>query len=255
MTAPEQSRDRWHSAWPDAVAFCSVLAVAWWSRASATDLVWSLWLSSLVVGYAVIVWTLAGPVIAAVPVAWRNRTMAVKSLVEAPGTAAVIVVLALLGGLFVLAFYTVHFVGFHYVHAGLLRSFFPLGGDYSGSATLRDAPMYAEVARRYWVFLPAAFLAERAAFLRRPEPVRRPDVSVTAQAIAARKAGNRDAPPSRMLVPYKKVLRMHGLIFFFAFAHFARLDNFAVYAVVYAAYFFPWRLLRRPEAAAQPTAA
>jgi hypothetical protein len=33
---------------------------------------------------------------------------------------------------------------------------------------------------------------------------------------------------------------MHGLIFFFAFAHFARLDNFAVYVVVYAVYFFLW---------------
>jgi hypothetical protein len=43
---------------------------------------------------------------------------------------------------------------------------------------------------------------------------------------------------------------MHVLIFFFFFAHFAKLENFAVYAVVYAAYFFPWRLLRRPEAPA-----
>jgi hypothetical protein len=48
---------------------------------------------------------------------------------------------------------------------------------------------------------------------------------------------------------------MHLLIFFFAFAHFAGLDNFAVYAVVYAVYFFPWRLLARPRAAAQATAA
>jgi hypothetical protein len=47
--------------------------------------------------------------------------------------------------------------------------------------------------------------------------------------------------------PYKNVLRMHVLIFFFFFAHFAKLENFAVYAVVYAAYFFPWRLLRRPK--------
>jgi hypothetical protein len=39
---------------------------------------------------------------------------------------------------------------------------------------------------------------------------------------------------------------MHLLIFFFFFAHFAGLENFAVYAVVYAAYFFPWRLVRRP---------
>jgi hypothetical protein len=45
---------------------------------------------------------------------------------------------------------------------------------------------------------------------------------------------------------------MHVLIFFFFFAHFAKLENFAVYAVVYAAYFFPWRLLRRPETPAAP---
>jgi len=43
---------------------------------------------------------------------------------------------------------------------------------------------------------------------------------------------------------------MHGLIIFFAFAHFARLENFFVYAVVYAVYFFPWRLVRRPKPAA-----
>jgi hypothetical protein len=34
----------------------------------------------------------------------------------------------------------------------------------------------------------------------------------------------------------------------FAFAHFERLENFAVYAVVYAVYFFPWRVLRHPGA-------
>jgi hypothetical protein len=46
---------------------------------------------------------------------------------------------------------------------------------------------------------------------------------------------------------------MHMLIFFFFIAHFARLDNFVVYAVVYAAYFFPWRLVRR--SAVEPTLA
>mgnify|MGYP001545246846 FL=1 len=42
---------------------------------------------------------------------------------------------------------------------------------------------------------------------------------------------------------------MHMLIFFFFFAHFAKLESFAVYAVVYAVYFFPWRLLRKNTAA------
>jgi hypothetical protein len=43
---------------------------------------------------------------------------------------------------------------------------------------------------------------------------------------------------------------MHMLIFFFFFAHFAGLENFAVYTVIYAVYFFPWRLVRRPAAPA-----
>lgn len=51
-----------------------------------------------------------------------------------------------------------------------------------------------------------------------------------------------------LMAPYKNVIRLHLLIFFFAFAHFARLDNFLAYAVVSAVYFFPWRLLKREEA-------
>jgi hypothetical protein len=47
-------------------------------------------------------------------------------------------------------------------------------------------------------------------------------------------------------------MRMHFLLFFFFFAHFAGLENFAVYAVVYAVYFFPWRLVRRTPAPAAP---
>jgi hypothetical protein len=50
-----------------------------------------------------------------------------------------------------------------------------------------------------------------------------------------------------MLAPYRNVMRMHFLIFFFAFAYFMHLDNFFVYTVVYAAYFFPWRLLTKQD--------
>ena len=34
------------------------------------------------------------------------------------------------------------------------------------------------------------------------------------------------------------------MIFFFAFASFVRLENFFVYTIVYAVYFFPWRMLK-----------
>ena len=68
---------------------------------------------------------------------------------------------------------------------------------------------------------------------------------MTPEAIAARKMRNAmQGGMSGMMTPYRNVVRLHLLIFFFAFAHFAKLDSFRVYVVVYAVYFFPWRLAK-----------
>ena len=150
--------------------------------------------------------------------------------------------------LFALGFFAIHFGGFHYVHSQLMISFFPIDtGGAAGSATDAGMSTYAEIMRRYWTFLPAAFLAERAAFMRKPLSLEL-DVS-----LAAARSAKHARVKSVMWEPYRSVARMHMLIFFFFFAHFARLENFAVYAVVYAVYFFPWRLVRR--SVAEPTLA
>ena len=194
----------WLTAWPDALAFAAGLAVAWFAGWNTTDLVWSLWLASLVVGYAMIVWM-------------------IFSRVNSPAL--------LLGGLFLLAFFTVHFGMFHFVHSVFLSLFFPVGERDDGFA---NAAHYGEVVRRYWMFLPVAALAERAHF-RRPPPA-----ATAKEAFGA----FTDKKSSAMMAPYKNVIRLHLLIFFFAAAHFLRLDSFLIYAVVYAVYFFPWRLVR-----------
>ena len=144
------------------------------------------------------------------------------------------------GTLFVLAFFTVHFGGFHVVHSVFLNQFFPVTPN--GTRGFPNWTTYLEVFHRYWWFLPAAFLAEREGFRTPPAPAI-PDTAVTPEAIKRRKAKG-DA----MMQPYKNVIRMHLLIFFFAFAHFTHLANFAIYAVAYAVYFFPWRLLKKDEA-------
>jgi hypothetical protein len=253
-TTADPTAQDWRSAWPDAAAFATVLFIAWWTRASSGDLVWSLWLSSLVVGYSIILWAIIRPMAVGALLAWRDRALVEEALRQAdPRSTLLVATLGLVGVLFVLAFFTVHFVGFHAVHASLLSSFFPVGADHDASRPLHGVALFREVARRYWVFLPPAFLAERSAFFRRPAPA--PDVSVTAAAIAARKSDPLRQPASRLMLPYLQVLRMHLLIFFFAFAHSIRLDNFAVYAVVYSVYFFPWRLLRATPAAAGITPA
>jgi hypothetical protein len=259
----------WASAWPDALAFVVWLAVAWYLKWTATDLVWSLWLSSFVVGYTLIVWTILRPGVEIALAFWRARkegglpaprvTMSTKQVGRAstsqvtelsgPMPAIGMAAIMLAGGLFLLAFFTIHFGGFHYVHSQFLIGFFPIQGGEGFRHGTANMSTYLEVMRRYWVFLPAAFLAERGAFMRKALPVTPDDLSVTAAAIAMRKAANARKPGSGFAEPYRNVMRMHFLIFFFAFAHFAHVENFGVYAVVYTVYFFPWRLVRRNGAA------
>lgn len=237
----EDTRESWSSAWPDALGFTLGLGVARLAGWTTADLVWSLWLSSFVVGYATIVWTIVRPGVDLARAVTRDAAFTREIIASHKGATAAGLLVLIVVGLFTLAFFTVHFGGFHYVHSQFLQGLFPLDGSNAGRFGSADISTYIDVATRYWHFLPAAFLAERAAFAR--PVVVKDDLSVTAAAIAARKAASARKGPA-MMAPYRNVLRMHGLIFFFAFAHFARLDGFLVYAVVYAVYFFPWRLVR-----------
>ncbi len=236
----------WGDAWPDALAFVAGLGLAWYFKWETRDLVWSLWLSSLLVGYAMIVWNIFGPGATIARAVWQGRKdFPAESRLPAVAGGAVLLV----GGLFMLAFFTVHFGGFHFVHSVFLNSFFPLGPVKNGWP---GAALYLQVLRDYWPFVLVAAVAERNAFRLAPaEPAGSEDTSVTAEAIAARQARNAKASfgDAGMMAPYRNVMRLHFLIFFFAAAHFAKLDNFLVYAVVYAVYFLPWRLLKKAPAA------
>ena len=222
-TAPVATK-RWAGAWPDALAFAGGLAVAWLGGWQTTDLVWSLWLSSLVVGFAMIVWGIFCPAL----LRFREGNAAAG-------------IWAAIGAIPLLGFFTMHFGVFHAAHAGLLHTFFPLGQDGGGSVVAR----LGEILWRYGWFLPVAALAERKGFRWEAMPPEPPATSVKAADIAARKA-RQAFGTAALFTPYKNVIRMHLLIFFFAFAHFAKLENFAVYTAVYAGYFFPWRLMLRP---------
>jgi hypothetical protein len=217
----------------------AVLAIAGWAGWNAGDLVWSLWLSSLVVGYSTIVWMIAQPATELWRVS-RKEPAPMQSSSRRPRAFSLIIVI---GALFLLAFFTVHFGMFHYVHSQFLISFFPVEmGDGTLQARTAGMSTYLEVARRYWPALPSAFLAHRSAFMRKP-------LSLDGNFSLA--SFSRDnAARGWVVEPYRNVVRMHLLIFFFFFAHLLKLENFAVYAVVYAVYFFPWRLVRRPAAPA-----
>ena len=238
MDSAQYTANRWASAWPDVLAFALGLGVARFAGWTTTDLVWSLWLSSLVVGYSMIVWMIVRPALAVARGATRDAELTAQVFAQArlPVVAGAGILVG--GGLFMLAFFTVHFGGFHYVHSQFLSGFFPIDGTPAGRGGSAGMDTYLEVARRYWTFLPATFLAERAAFLNHPT------------LITVMKGASKPQASAAILAPYRNVVRMHVLIFFFAFAHFAGLDSLVVYAVVYAVYFFPWRLVRRAEGGA-----
>ncbi len=236
MSEPEAvPRSRWRSVWADALAFIAGLALAWYGEWQTRDLVWSLWLSSLLVGYAMIVWRIFGPAVQIGTGAWRDRAMLKDT---SPTSWVVGSAVYLVGGLFLLAFFTVHFGMFHFVHSVFLNLFFPVipGGAKSGPSV----GLYLHVLSAYWPFVLLAAVAERNAF--RLEPEGAATVSDLAGRFKKGKGGM-----DGMMAPYKNVVRLHLLIFFFAFASFAKFDNFAVFAVVYAVYFFPWRVLRKEK--------
>jgi Family of unknown function (DUF6498) len=232
MVSTQPTASRWTSAWPDVLAFALGLGVARFAGWTTTDLVWSLWLSSLVVGYSMVVWMIVRPALAIARGARQDADLTAQLFAQArlPVIAGAGILVS--GGLFMLGFFTVHFGGFHYVHSQLLNGFFPLDGTPAGRGGTAGMDTYLEVARRYWTFLPAAFLAERTAFLNRRT------------LLNLRNSGSKMQASAAMLAPYRNVIRMHLLIFFFAFAHFAAVDSFVVYTIVYAVYFFPWRLVR-----------
>src|SRR3954469_4512105 len=114
-TAP--GSNRWADAWLDGLAFVVGLGMAWYFQWETRDLVWSLWLSSLVIGYAMIVWSIFGT---GIFVAWKAAREPNSLQSESKGKVAIVGAILLGGGLFMLAFFTVHFGGFHYVHSVFL---------------------------------------------------------------------------------------------------------------------------------------
>ena len=131
----------------DLFAFAGTVVWATIFRWEARDVIWGLWISSLIVGYATIVSTVFRGV-----------------RVVADGFRA----LAVVGGLGTLAFFTFHFGMFHFVHGVLLNGFFPLVD--SGKPTPSIFAMASKSLASFWPLVVASFIS-RLADVFPPEPV------------------------------------------------------------------------------------
>jgi len=180
----------------DLLAFAGTVACATIFRWEARDVIWGLWISSLTVGYATIV---------------SNVLRGVRDVL---GNYKAV---ALVGAIGTLAFFTIHFGMFHFVHAVFLNGFFPLVESSDGFPHFLG--MVAKSTAAFWPLIVASFLS------------RLPDIFP-----ASPSSPGKDS----FAAPYGNVVRMHLLIFVFAGLHMAGLSRLAMLPVL-AAYFFPWK--------------
>lgn len=220
---------------PDLCAFAIGLSLAWFLNWETGDLVWSLWLCSLVVGYVTILIAIGSGAYIAIAGSFGFEKRWVLLLVAA-GL-----------GVFFLGFFYVHFCGFHAGHSVFLNIFFPLEGapeDGFGEAFMDPLLLWKFVFQfliaPYGLFIIPAVIAEREHLI--------------APIIGARRMVREEEGESKSEVaqdflfrPYLNVVRMHILIFFFGLAHAFKIDSFLVYAVVYFVYFFPWSEFRKKK--------
>jgi hypothetical protein len=203
----------------DILLFAGMAALAAVQRWSAGDLIWSLWASSLVVGYSLIVAAIAGQ--------WAA---AARKEPRAP-------IAALTGSLFLLGFFTIHFCLFHFVHGIFVSVFFPpdragvpAGPNVDpGDFVVRIVPA---VLASYWPFIAASALSRIGDYVR----------------------AFRGPVDSSMAKPYLNVIRMHVLIFAFAFLSAAGLRGWILYAVLIT-YFLPAGRIAKAIAAARRSGA
>lgn len=209
----------------DLLAFVTTVIIATRQQWSVTDMVWSFWLSSLVLGYVYLLLTTLIPQRSAADDGVRFTFNPFKALPK-------------------VVFFSFHFLFFHFVHGIFLSSFFPMVGlwgdvlpmrlpggfspDFSAMRTIMDQGplngflfLLSEALRRYWPFLLTSSISHIQSYA------------------AALQTSDVDTS-----LPYQRVMRMHFFIILFAFLAMAGFQHVALYLLL-VFYFFPLESLRQ----------
>ena len=117
-------------------------------------------------------------------------------------------------GAFLLAFFTVHFVGFHLGHSMFLRMFFPLDGV--TEETSLDKVVVITLLM-FWPFVVISIFDKTRNFVR----------------------DMREARAFNFFAPYAAVIKNHIMIFVVGFASVLLKENWMLWALLIF-YFFPW---------------
>jgi hypothetical protein len=196
--------------WLDGLGFALGLGQAWLVGWRVAELLWSLWLSSLLFGGA---WML----LAVLRAQARDADCRVSSLRWMQAS--------------LLLFSVLHFGGFHLLHSAFLTFFFPLLPPGFGFGE-----HYLQVLRVCWPWLLAAACVEHRMLA--SVPIVR----------LARTTADRERRPQNLfgldpMPAYRNVLRMHLLLITAIPLWHAKVPTVVIYLLVYAVYFWPrgWR--------------
>lgn len=209
--------------WLDVLSFTVFLTLAYFLKWQSHDLLWSLWVGSLVIGYFTIL-----------------SSIGADFFLNSKGGHAGSGSGGLQGALFSLIFFTIHFGMFHFAHSVFLREHFPLAEGLNDPSLEAFPQIIPPLLQSYGVFLIPALITQRHTFLEMWK-----DTRYASDAEASQSSDKKRLNP--MLKPYKSVMIMHILIFVIATLHHYEVGNFYVYALVYTVYFFPWRIVKKAE--------
>lgn len=191
----------------DGLGFALGLGFAWWNGWRVPELLWSLWLSSLVFGGS---WM----VLVVLRARARDADTSVASLRSMQAS--------------LLLFSVLHFGGFHLVHSLFLTALFPL----VPATEFGFGAHCLQVLQTCWPWLLAAACAEHSLLT---------DVPVVR---LARYTADRARRPQNLfgldpMAAYRNVLRMHLLLLALMPLWHAGVPGFVLYGLAYTVYFWP----------------
>lgn len=191
------------------VTVVAAVASGW----QAADLVWGLWISSLITGYWLMLLATFGSLAEGRGFLYRYHWV---KLEEGDASLRVLVSAVLL-----LFFFSTHFLLFHHIHQLITQRFFPLPGGEGGR--LPFVLVVAESLRAYWPVVLVSLWVQHKPFQR----------------------ALRDVPAVVIELPYHAVIRNHLMIFLVAGVNALGAGAWLLYALL-VFYFFPFDILRRP---------
>ena len=205
------------------IAFIATLFCAFYLKWLSADIVWGLWITSLLIGYTRILY-LAGAI---------GRAVSAVSLLAGLGAAV-----------FFIAFFTFHFGLFHYIHSVFLHHFFTLPGlppsvlSKTGKAIDPDFTLVIVTCiKNYWPLIIGGYLValKKSLFSNSLEQTQDSKQSDSSKPISPRNLMSSES----LRDVYSTVVRMHILIILMGFLTVFELEQLAL-VLVLLFFFFPF---------------